>query len=1551
MWQVETDHAARGVLVLSPQGAASSEWQPGQTFAEGWQSKAHVSTDRPVYRPGQPVRYRAIYRRADGGAYRIPAKAKGRAVLVNARGAEVDRHDVVASDLGVFDGEFALDGEAPLGDWTVRIDVEDRSFSGAFRVLEYRKPEFLVAVTPEKPSYRTGDEVKAVVRLTYAFGGPVVGAPVEWEVVRVARDFTPSAVDDYSWYFQDPDALERARLAARTAPQGVAVARGTARTDDRGEAIVTFSTTERDEDAEYVVRASAVDVTRRFVVDEGRVPVVRRDHWAVVTTDRRVYRPKQEMRATVRTVDANQSPVSRSGELVLARVRRTPAPPPVTPAPRRGPVEDAKVRPVPLAEEEIEVQKVAVTTDKDGRAEVRIALPGPGIFRARWVATDARGGRVSSSAQFDVAGEAEDATKDARLVAAKETYTEGDRAEVLLQSPLTKVKALLTFEGEKVLAHRLVDVTSTSQILDVPIEGLYAPNVVLKVAIPAKDRLLEAEDEIVVFRYLKVDVTPSKAVALPGEEVGFDVRTTDAAGKPVAAEVGLTVVDDALFAVAPDQAPAIRPYFYDRKRVNRVVTSSSVGYRTYGTTRETNKDLLANAEAQSGDAEKVFAREALRIARAAMQRGDWDGAAQRALAAAAADPESWDARNLVNELRVRPEAQDALKRFDDDRRSELRKEVEAARDMPSLDAKDRLARKPGRPGAVTAAPATPAPSPAMGDMERPAEGADHNESDGDKETFEGPAKNGVIGIGGGAGGALKSRGGSRNLRGAGGGGKKADESAEGGYVTAGEATSANWKGLGAELGQAREEARRLQVLLVDAQQQARQGAQFQSQVVELQRQLGEAESRQIALQERVNKLVGQHAAFGDFAEVGAPSLRTYFADTAAWQPHVVTDAEGRASVKAILPDNLTRWRATVRGVAGESLFGEGKAFLTARRDVLIRLDAPRFLVGGDEATIPTVVHNQSAGDIDAQVKVAATGASLAGEDGAVKVPAGGRTVVDRVLSAKDPGAVRLEAEVTSAAGGDKVEAAFRTQAHGLRATDGRSGLVSTSAGDVQETFLEVPEGAVPGATRLVVALYPAYDTAILDALDFLESFPYGCVEQTVHRYLPAAWARRALAAVGTVDAKRFDTLDKTLRGAVGRLNNLQGPDGTFGWWRGGRGDVSMTALALLCYVEAMHANVPGAGDGANRTAAGLRRIVRSGADDAQALAHWALAAAGGLDVEAYQVTFRRRNEELSVAGLAWLSMAARVIGNEFDGDDLVRLLLARKVEDADTTHWTGRKDDCFVGREGLATALAVRALIEAGVADAAVDRGMRWLLAHRPQGGAGTTMEAAAFVGACAAWVERNRPAAFGGTIDVMLDGRSMRTVTVRPGGALDAKDRRFLLDVGDLKAGRHALAFKLSGEGEVRWAARLDATVAAKEIAADEHGVRVERLYLDADLPPVEGAEMPVKPGHEILRPSARPKVEAKSRDRAGTGERVLVRLTLTAPRDLQYLLVEDPLPAGFEVLEATAQGAFDWQERRDDRQVFFLSRLATGPAVLSYVIQAVHPGTFAALPTTAQA
>ena len=1492
---------ASNVLVLSKQGAASTEITGGQNVQAGFRSKAYVYTDRPVYRPGATVSWRGIHLDASGGAYKQPAKHKGRVQIIDARGQEVMTKDVTSSDFGTFDGTFTVDALAPLGTWRVRLTVSRRgTWEGSFEVQEFRKPEFTVAVKPAKRVYLTGEKVEAKLELRYAFGGPVSNAPLQYHVLRVPRTFEPTVAEDYSWYFRD----ERPRKATRVASRGYeTIAKGEMRTDVDGNAVVTFQTKERDEDAEYVVRAAAMDVTRRWIADEDRIPVTRHEHMAVVKADRKVYRPKQPVIARVRTMDARERAVAANGELVLLELRRTQVPE------RRGRPGLPPLR--TLREEEVEVRTFQVRTDASGEAEVRLQLEKAGRFRLRWKAKS-RGELVTAHTDIEASGEAEDLSRDARLVAARTLHKEGESAEVLLYSPVSRGKALLTYEGEQVLDYRFIELSSGSTLLDLPLEGKHAPNVFFKVAIPGEDRLIEAQTEVIVLRHLDVSVDIEPKTALPGSEVEVTVTAKDANGKPVKAELGVALVDQTVFSVARDQAPPIRPYFYDRRRVLGVHSRSSLGTRFYGVTRETSKDLLADEAARTGDARLVAAQSALRLAREAQRRGDIDTAVRQVLLAMQANPQSWDARSMLSSLRLTRAGEKALKRIAG---SEVRKLAELQHEgVPAMDGMpaDKSKGYSGPGGAVpprAAAPSSPKPAAKMdpgADMDAP---------------FEGPERSESIGLAGGAGGAFRGRAGARPA------GEKKEEAdarrAFAGLVVSGRTATRATDAMTNSLNAARDELAALGKN-VDRQDAARFAALYQ------QAQAGLA------------------AAGADF---GAIEVRKQFADTAAWEPRVVTSDDGTARIKVKLPDNLTTWRATVRGVSRSALVGSGRGSVVAKRNLVVRIDTPRFLTQGDQLTIPTAVHNNTEDQLDLTLKLSATGILLEGEDEKLSLGAYERAISDRRFAAQGPGRVRIEATIGAGLVGDAVEAALGTKARGIRQLDARSGTISTERGALQQTFLELPEGAIDGTTRLTVMLYPGMTDAMQDALLGLSLYPYGCVEQTVHRFLPALASRRALEASGSMDAARIDALRRAAERGAARLRNLQNTDGSFGWFRGNRGDLAMTAYALRGLVAARADGIPGLDRSIDAAQKALRKLLRTGTEDAKALGHLALSTLGAIETQSYATTFRRRNEGLSTAGLAWMALAAQNLRRGFDTDELVRLILERRIEKDGATYWAGRSGDCFTGSDREATALAVHALVAAGVASPHVERGMQWLLTGRVKGTFGTTKASAAFVGAVAAYVAKNRVQGFGGVVEVLLDGKAVRRIEVKA-GKLSLADRRFLIEeAADLAAGRHTLAFRLDGQGDLHWAARLETVVASKELPAAPHGITLARRYLRPDEAPAPGKPPRVKPGYTILREGARPKVEPEDLEAVGSGDRVLVRLKVTAERDLDYVLVEDPLPAGFEVLEGTTKGTFAWQERRDDRQVFFLTKLPRGSTTLEYVLQATHLGTFTALGTTAYA
>ncbi|MFB3065803.1 MAG: hypothetical protein ACE10D_04735, partial [Planctomycetota bacterium] len=109
-------------------------------------------------------------------------------------------------------------------------------------------------------------------------------------------------------------------------------------------------------------------------------------------------------------------------------------------------------------------------------------------------------------------------------------------------------------------------------------------------------------------------------------------------------------------------------------------------------------------------------------------------------------------------------------------------------------------------------------------------------------------------------------------------------------------------------------------------------------------------------------------------------------------------------------------------------------------------------------------------------------------------------------------------------------------------------------------------------------------------------------------------------------------------------------------------------------------------------------------------------------------------------------------------------------------------------------------------------------------------------------------------------------------------------------------------------------------------------------------------KTGYSVVHPDHRPKDELlPSLAEVRPGERMTVQLRITCREPQSYVMIEDPLPAGCEVLEGHETGNFARKERRDTRVVFFASRLPAGTTVFTYRIQAIFPGEYAVLPATA--
>lgn len=210
---------------------------------------------------------------------------------------------------------------------------------------------------------------------------------------------------------------------------------------------------------------------------------------------------------------------------------------------------------------------------------------------------------------------------------------------------------------------------------------------------------------------------------------------------------------------------------------------------------------------------------------------------------------------------------------------------------------------------------------------------------------------------------------------------------------------------------------------------------------------------------------------GDGEASAGAATRAWFPETFLFEPLVVTDAQGRATVPVKVPDRLTSWR--VLALAHSRQGGQAGAVTSFLGTLPTYVDpvVPAFLVAGDEVRLPVQLINTTEADVSTTLKLSALNASLSATGGAVKVPAGGNAMQYVTLKTTRPGVTVFKAVLGDT---DAVERMIDVKPAGkLQTTSAGSTLAAprivelTGPGDALEGSETIRLQVFPGALALV----------------------------------------------------------------------------------------------------------------------------------------------------------------------------------------------------------------------------------------------------------------------------------------------------------------------------------------------------------------------------------------------------------------------------------------------------------------------------------------------------
>jgi hypothetical protein len=274
-------------------------------------------------------------------------------------------------------------------------------------------------------------------------------------------------------------------------------------------------------------------------------------------------------------------------------------------------------------------------------------------------------------------------------------------------------------------------------------------------------------------------------------------------------------------------------------------------------------------------------------------------------------------------------------------------------------------------------------------------------------------------------------------------------------------------------------------------------------------------------------------------------------DTAGWFPHVVTDADGRASVNVDMPANITEWLITAIAADKAGRVGESMGRFRSVSDVSAEVFSPQFLRENEKASIVVKTINYLAQSVGLKSRIEVSGPISITDNNSERSFA---------VEAKGESLEPLSIQ-TSGEGSATIKVALEAES-GVRTAGAEEYEISVKPAAMSQSFEAVQkqdrlETRLPEAGRareLKVLVSPGLLAAALNASASLVSYPYGCTEQLVHSTVPNLVLMELVHKAAITGEQLGPLAENLLRAernaAIGikKLRQNQKSDGGFGLW-------------------------------------------------------------------------------------------------------------------------------------------------------------------------------------------------------------------------------------------------------------------------------------------------------------------------------------------------------------------------------------------------------------------
>lgn len=646
--------------------------------------------------------------------------------------------------------------------------------------------------------------------------------------------------------------------------------------------------------------------------------------------------------------------------------------------------------------------------------------------------------------------------------------------------------------------------------------------------------------------------------------------------------------------------------------------------------------------------------------------------------------------------------------------------------------------------------------------------------------------------------------------------------------------------------------------------------------------------------------------------------RTNFVDTAYWNAFVETGSDGRGEIKFSLPDNLTTWVALGKNITLDTKVGEGEAEFIVSKDLFIRPALPLFFRSGDEADIISTIHNTGQEELRVKALLKTEGAAITNEAlQEISAPANGTAQVVWKIEVGNSKELHLAFSVNQI-GGELID----NLEHKLPVYPSLTLNNNVMAGSapVKALKFKFDKSKVTAFDSAVLTLNASVVAILPEVIEKLTGYPYGCVEQTMSKHLPNVLAKKYAKLLG-ITIK--EDMDKQLGDGLDRLQKMQHEDGSFGWWESDEANVWMTGYVLEGLLEIKELGMLSSDREAMyaRTLEYLQKNYSASvwAKDAKTYVAYVLSRA-----LPGKIKFEVTDEELAGLQPQFHGYAALVHYFNNNKNEAKRIVENYILPKLTNNHWEQTNDYNSMTDSYSATGVNLFALLTIGGADeSTVKEIVVWLMNHRQgyEGLWGSTRQSSQILFALIKYIQTYNEFDPELNYTIELNGNELSE-----GKIVNSKfSKKIEIPVEKLSTG-NSLNISTEGQGSLFYTLQVKNYISADEIEKSAEALKITRTYLK----------------------------DGKPAQQFNVGDVLTVEIAIESPKLLSYVMIEDALPSGFDVINdrlkdrggmETENEWYYWSnpvDIRDEKVAIFDGYVEKGVTRFNYRMRAARKGKF---------